>query len=488
MQRSTGRLVGTALAAGLGAVAGSYAAAGATPAFVVAPVESLVVDLTPGVVVLTAIATLGESASLLAVALAVALAVVLGAVPSALAVALADARGRGGWVAAVASAVGVWVVAAAVTGRLLPAIGAGAGAGVVVAASELRPAAGEVTAGRRRLLRTVGSLAGVAGLSVLVGSRSSESSPSRPSDDDVAAAVADRLDEAAEKELDVDGLDPLVTDIGSFYEVDINTFNPTVDPETWELRLTGAVLEEQTLTLADLRAAPVEHRFFTLRCVGDQLNGRKMSTALWGGVPVERFLDRAKPAGTHVMLRAADGYYNEFPIEALEGGMLAYRMNGEPLPEAHGAPVRALIPGHWGEINVKWLTEIEVLTKEREGYWEKRGWHGTGPVNTVAKLWTRNRLDDGRLQVGGLAYAGTRGVARVEVSVDGGRTWSDARLSDPLPDADVWRQWAHEWSPTGDGHEVVVRAVEADGTVQTKEVSTPQPRGATGWVSTTIDR
>jgi DMSO/TMAO reductase YedYZ molybdopterin-dependent catalytic subunit len=454
---------------------------------VAVPVESLVVDLTPGPVVLGAIATFGDAASLFALAAALALAVALGAVPSALALVAADARERGTAVAAVLSAVAVWVVFAAVTAAPVAAVGGGVGAGVVVAASGTVPTEARASAGRRRLLRTVGSLAGVVGVAALAGSRPSTSSPSRETDDDVAAAVEERLAEAAEKSLDVDGLDPLVTDIDSFYEVDINTFNPDVDPETWQLDITGAVLEEQTLTLEDVRSRPIEHRFVTLRCVGDGLNGRKMSNALWSGVPIDTFLERAKPAGTHVMLRAADGYYNEFPVEALRGGMLAYRMNGDPLPKKHGAPLRALIPGHWGEINVKWLTEIEILSKEQEGYWEKRGWHGTGPVNTVAKLWTQNRLADGRLQVGGLAYAGTRGVGRVEVSVDGGQSWSDARLSEALPGDDVWRQWAYEWSPDPGGHEVVVRTVEADGTVQTREERTPQPRGASGWVSTTVD-
>jgi DMSO/TMAO reductase YedYZ molybdopterin-dependent catalytic subunit len=488
MVRSTGRLLASALAAGCGAVAGSYAAAGSTAAFVAAPVESVVVDLTPGAVVLTTIATLGDYASLLALGAALGLAVVVAAGPSALALALADRRGWGPVGAAGATAVAVWALAAAVTAAPLPAVGAGVGAGVLAAASGLRTPADDASPGRRRLLRTLGSLAAVVGVSALVGSRASSSRSPPPTDEAVAAAVEERLAEAASTDLGVEGLDPLVTDIDSFYEVDINTFNPTVDPETWELRFTGAVLGERTLTLEDLRAEPIEHRFFTLRCVGDQLNGRKMSNALWSGVPIDTFLDRVKPAGTHVMLRAADDYYNEFPIEALRGGMLAYRMNGEPLPKKHGAPVRALIPGHWGEINVKWLTEIEVLTKEQEGYWEKRGWHGTGPVHTVAKLWTENRLDDGRVQVGGLAYAGIRGVSDVEVSVDGGETWSSARLSDPLPDDDVWRQWLYEFTPTRDSHEVVVRAVESDGTVQTEDVNTPQPRGATGWVTTTVER
>ena len=186
------------------------------------------------------------------------------------------------------------------------------------------------------------------------------------------------------------------------------------------------------------------------------------------------------------MLRAADGFYEEFPLSALEDGFLAFGMNGETLPRSHGYPARALIPGHWGEINVKWLTEIEVLTREVDGYWEERGWQGTGPVNTVAKLHHQTRLPGGRIQVGGHAYAGTRGIRAVEVSTDGGDTWVEATLAEALPGEDVWRQWVYEYDRPGREHEVVVRAVEADGTVQPETASNAFPSGPSGWVSRTI--
>jgi hypothetical protein len=164
------------------------------------------------------------------------------------------------------------------------------------------------------------------------------------------------------------------------------------------------------------------------------------------------------------------------------------------VPRSHGAPVRALIPGHWGEINVKWLTEIEFLEREADGYWERNGWHGTGPVETVAKLHARARTDDGQIRVGGHTYAGTRGIDRVEVSTDGGESWTAAELTDPLPGAvpadggeadgtaeDAWRMWRHEFVPDG-AAEVVVRAVDGTGTLQPREESDAFPSGPSGWV------
>jgi hypothetical protein len=166
-------------------------------------------------------------------------------------------------------------------------------------------------------------------------------------------------------------------------------------------------------------------------------------------------------------------------------------MNGEALPRGHGAPARLLVPGHWGEINVKWLTELEILEQEAEGYWEERGWHGTGPVETVAKLHAVDTDGEG-VEVAGHAYAGTRGISRVEVSTDGGETWTDARLSEPLPGADggaaedAWRQWAYRYDPPGGDHEVVVRAYDDDGTLQPETERDAFPSGPTGWVSRTV--
>ncbi len=133
------------------------------------------------------------------------------------------------------------------------------------------------------------------------------------------------------------------------------------------------------------------------------------------------------------------------------------------------------------------MTEIEILDKKADGYWEKRGWHGTGPVNTVAKLHAINKLDGGRIQLGGHAYAGTRGIDRVEVSVDDGDTWTDATLSEPLPGDDVWRQWVYEYDAPAETHTAVVRATDGEGVLQPDEQSNSFPSGPTGWVSKRIN-
>ena len=497
----------TALSAGVAAVAGSFGVAGRTPAFVAAPIAAAVVDLTPGVVVAATIQRLGDWAHHLAFGVALVLAVGLFA-GVALAAVRVGSRSEVPYTAVVAGGVGGWLLAVAATGNPGLSLGGAGGVAAVLVVAERGWAVGRergpvrVSTSRRTALAAFGALAGLVGAAALRGKDITGFEPgpvADVTDPTTQAEVEDLLDRAGERSLDVPGVDGLVTPIESFYEVDINNVNPNPSDGKWSLSVTGAVEREVTVDFAELAgmADAIEHRFVTLRCVGERLNGEKMDTALWTGVPVSVLLDRAGvtagPEGETasetccVMVRAVDGYYQEFPLGALEDAFLAFGMNGRRLPRGHGYPVRLLVPGHWGEINVKWVTEIEVLTEERTGYWEKRGWHGTGPVNTVAKLHAVERHEGDVVEVGGHAYAGTRGIRRVEVSTDGGETWDDATLSEPLPGSDVWRQWRYEWDADPGEHEVVVRAIDGEGDVQPREFSQPFPSGATGWVSRTVE-
>ncbi|AHG03964.1 sulfite oxidase [Halobacterium sp. DL1] len=477
------------LFAGLAGLAASYAVAGFTPSFVAGPIASLLSREMPAAVVRFAILVLGDLGETLNLVAALALAWFLLTLAASVGLA-AGRRARSRVVAPVVGAASTGLLSVVLTGALLPAFATGAAVSVVIAATTLSAdgRTPDVAADRRRILGGVASAVTVTLAGFLLGS-------GRDSDTTVAPLEVDRsleseteslLGTAETQSLDVAGLEPLVSD--SFYEVDINSVNPDRSADSWELSVTGAVEEERTYTYDDVTSMDAENQFVSLRCVGEGLNGRKLDNALWQGVPIMDLVEPAVPTeGCCVMLRAADGFYEEFPLSALEDGFLAFGMNGEALPRGHGYPARALIPGHWGEINVKWLTEIEILETEEDGYWEERGWHGTGPVNTVAKLHVENDLEDGRKQVAGHAYAGTRGIERVEVSTDGGDSWADARLSGPLPGEDVWRQWAYEYDPPERSHEVVVRATDGTGTLQPREEESPYPSGASGWVSKSVD-
>ncbi|GAB3412970.1 hypothetical protein GCM10027435_06330 [Haloparvum alkalitolerans] len=483
-------------ASGAAAVAGSFVVAGDGPAFLVTAVASTLLYLLPDALVTWGILTLGEyGRPLLAVAAAVGTVALFAALVAGV-VRLAGQLNRSRADALFGAFLVQTVAAFALTVRPLAALAAGAAGGVTlaVAGRAVTDPDARTVPDRRAVLRAVGAAGAAAGIGWLVAPRAADLPDETVEDEGVLAL----LEAADERSLGVPGIDPLVSD--GFYQVDINTSTPVVDREAWELTVSGGPTEF-AVDYDELTDREGEHRFVTLRCVSDELNGRTMDTALWTGIPVADLLAEADaPEECCVRIEAHDGYYQGFPRAALERGFLAWRMNGELLPRGHGHPVRLLIPGHWGEINVKWVTGIEVRDEEVTGYWEERGWHGTGPVETVAKIHAVEPRGDGTVLVGGHAYAGTRGVDRVEVSTDGGETWTDATLSDRLPGAapadgearvegvaaDAWRMWRHEYE-ADEPHEVVARAVEPDGTVQPAEESDAFPSGATGWVRRTVE-
>jgi DMSO/TMAO reductase YedYZ molybdopterin-dependent catalytic subunit len=479
------------------AVASSFAVAGRTPSFVGAGIDRLVTMLVPGVVMGTTIDALGDTAHLLAFgfALVVALALFSGVTYAAI---LATKRSEVPFTGVIAATGGGWLTATVLTGAFKDALFVGGAMGVVLAVAEYRwkvgrdgPGSRGPSLARRRVVATLLGVVGFSWFAYLRGRRkvgAREGPISSVTNEEVQASAEEAMTAAAEQSFDVVGLDGLVTPTDGFYQVDKNAVDPNPSAGLWNLHVTGAVDEELEIGYDELTGMEIDHRFVTLRCVGESLNGEKMDTALWTGIPIERLLERAGiPDECCVMLHADDGYYEEFPLSALRDGFLAFGMNGTLLPRKHGYPVRALVPGHWGEINVKWLTEIEVLEEEAEGFWEKKGWHGTGPVETVAKLHVENHLDGGVVQLAGHAYTGTRGISRVEVSADDGRTWENADLGPKLPGKDVWRQWKFQWKPRAGKHDVLVRAVDGDGTVQPDEFRSAYPNGPAGWVSRTIE-
>lgn len=478
-----------ALFAGITGVAGSFAVTGYSRQFVVAPIDAVVVRLTPGPLVAWSIETLGDAGHLLHISLSlfIAVGILAGTARIGLLVRARLDRPIGG---AVTSGGLAWLVTAIVTAAPLLAFGAAIPVGVVTGVAVAPAATGDHDASRRRVILTGASSITFGLLALGIGRIRSGGDPAVAEPDaEIPEAVETRLQLADDRSLEMasDDLPGLVSTIDSFYTVDIAQFDPTIRDTDWSLSVTGEVGEDVGIGYTELTDMPTEHRFLTLRCVGEALNGHKMDTAVWTGTPIGPLLDAADPAGACncAMVHAEDGYSVQIPVAALEDALLAWGMNGQSLPRAHGHPVRLLVPGHWGETNVKWLTEIELLEDELDGYWEQRGWRGTGPVNTVAKLWANTTLEDGQIEVAGHAYAGTRGIDRVEVSTDGGTTWTDAELSAPLPGTDVWRQWRFVFEPDGPS-DIVVRATDGEGTLQPKADAQPFPSGATGWVKKTI--
>jgi DMSO/TMAO reductase YedYZ molybdopterin-dependent catalytic subunit len=290
----------------------------------------------------------------------------------------------------------------------------------------------------------------------------------------------------------VDGVAPFVTPNADFYRIDTALTVPQLPTEGYELRVTGMVDRELSLSFDELLRRDVVEHDITLTCVSNTIGGELIGNARWTGVRLDALLAEAgvDPGATQVVGRSVDGYTCGFPIEAATDGrnaLVAFGMNGEPLPLEHGFPVRLIVPGLYGYISAtKWLTEIELTTFEAfEQYWVPRGYADRAPIKLMSRidsvdgLGTLTRTADGTAAIGGVAWAQTRGISAVEVQLDDG-PWQPCELGEALND-DTWRQWAFRWIPRSTGRTSIrCRATDGDGVIQTAERSEPLPNGASG--------
>ncbi|MFB6121568.1 MAG: molybdopterin-dependent oxidoreductase [Halobacteriaceae archaeon] len=289
---------------------------------------------------------------------------------------------------------------------------------------------------------------------------------------------------------DFAGMPPRVEDDDDHYVVDINRQDPVVRADSWTLTVTGAVASPAEYSLDDLIDHPDAVSVpVTMVCISNEVGGDLISTTTWQAVPLDALLDSAgvRDEAVDVVTRAVDGYSEAIPVEAARemAAFVAFGAGGSTLRSAHGFPARLLLPGRYGMKSTKWLTEIELSTSEHDAFWEARGWDEEAVVNTLAYVRGAARRD-GEVAVGGVAYAGERGIDSVAVSHDGGETWHEAELEAP-PSPYAWRRWRHIFpAPDADEVTVVARAVDGTGERQTAERSGPHPGGSTGWHHKTI--
>jgi DMSO/TMAO reductase YedYZ molybdopterin-dependent catalytic subunit len=304
-------------------------------------------------------------------------------------------------------------------------------------------------------------------------------------------------------------LDSWLTPNDLFY-VRSHFYTPTIRPGEWRLRVDGGVERPANLTLDEIKQVPSVSRVVTLECAG---NGRAffeppvagvqwrkgaVGTARWTGVRLADVLQQVgvKPGARHIWLDGADvgmgrapDFIRNVPIDkALHPDtLLAYEMNGEALPVAHGFPLRAIIPGWEGAYSMKWLTRIQVADREHDGAFVQSGYRypnrpvppGTAvaPSNStpltglvVKSLITSPETDAsiqvGRVTIAGFAWAGEDEIKQVDVSTDHGRTWKTARLGrDRAPYA--WRRFEYDWDVRAQGSYLLMsRATDNRGRVQ----------------------
>ncbi len=275
-----------------------------------------------------------------------------------------------------------------------------------------------------------------------------------------------------------------------FYCVTKNVVDPRVNVDLWHLELNGLVQNPVTYRFQDLKGFNLVEQETTLMCISNGLDAGLMSNAVWKGIALGDLLDPAGPLADaqRVRLYGVDNYTDTIPIEkALDPTtLLAWAMNGVDLPHRHGYPLRAIVPGYFGEKHVKWLTRIELTGADAKGFYETQGW---GPDFITP---TRSRIDvpdhgsrftihDSPIEMKGIAFGGDRGISRVEISDDDGETWADAKIDYPGTKL-TWALWSYDWRPDdADDYTLVVRATDGEGAVQEWEEDRSPFSGVTGF-------
>jgi DMSO/TMAO reductase YedYZ molybdopterin-dependent catalytic subunit len=288
--------------------------------------------------------------------------------------------------------------------------------------------------------------------------------------------------------LNIPGLSPFYTPDATFYRVDTSLVIPQVSSQAWQLRIHGMVDRPVTLTFDDLMKLPMVEHDVTLTCVSESVGGGYIGNARWQGTLLANVLRRAgiQPGAQQIVMRDVNGMTIGVATDPVMDGrasMLAVGMNGQVLPAAHGFPVRVVVPGLYGYVSAtKWVVDMQLTTFGAfDAYWVKRGWSQQAPIKTESRIdvpKVGTGLNPGKVTIAGVAWAQHKGIAAVEVSVDG--TWYPAKLA-AQDTIDTWRQWYYVWDATAGLHTLQVRATDQTGYTQTAVVHQTEPNGATGY-------
>ena len=302
-----------------------------------------------------------------------------------------------------------------------------------------------------------------------------------------------------------------------FYLQSINgeNYDPKIKAANWSLRIDGLVDNPiSALAYEAITDLPMVQQTMTLQCIGNWIGGPLVGNAEWGGTPFSNLLDMAGVSDNALRVKfySVDGYTTSIPLERArrDNVLIAWEMNGAALPSKHGFPIRLINPGHYGQKMPKWITRIELIDDVYLGYWESKPENKSFKWSDDAFATVNSRIDSPlslwddvkdpgnggvtvRLQtirggpdtvfsVHGIAMAGERKVDRVEISLDGARTWEDAHIVN-RPEENVWVSWRYDWAlPPSGKYELVARATDSAGDSQPAEdKGVDLYDGRTGW-------
>jgi DMSO/TMAO reductase YedYZ molybdopterin-dependent catalytic subunit len=333
---------------------------------------------------------------------------------------------------------------------------------------------------RRQFLIRVGALSAV----ITVRGAALESATTRPWSETHSLPNADDAVTPAF------GTRPELTPLGKHFRMQIGWSPPIIRESEWRLSFRGLVERPLSFTLDEIRSFEPMQQFVTLECISNPVAGNLIGTTRWTGVSLQRILQeiRLLPRANYLKIASADGFYEVIALDTIRRDprvMLTYAWDGVSLSDGHGFPLRIYIPDLYGMKQPKWIQAFEAIDRPEEGYWVERGWDAVGRVKATSVIDTRGSAltiteKAGRptLARGGIAFAGARGISKVQLRVDK-EPWRDAQLRAPLSET-TWVIWRYNWPFKAGKHTFTVRCFEGDGTPQIKAKAPPLPGGATG--------
>lgn len=272
-----------------------------------------------------------------------------------------------------------------------------------------------------------------------------------------------------------------LTPAEKFYRMSKNAVDPAIDPRTWRLDIKSDDRVIRSYSYEELLAMKREIRPVTLRCISNTLQSDLMGNAVWAGIPLSQLVDRkqAPPGTIAVVFEGVDGHGDSLPLDYAFGEetILALGMNGRTLSRKHGFPVRMLCPRYYGFKNIKWLKEIRFTSEPYSGTYQKMGYMRDAVVHTMSTIDEVRREGD-RLLVGGVAFAGSRGIRRVQVRIDGG-DWKEAEI-EPAYSKYSWVRYRASVEATPGAAEAEARAMDGNGTWQSEKEIPMFPGGVAG--------
>jgi DMSO/TMAO reductase YedYZ molybdopterin-dependent catalytic subunit len=268
---------------------------------------------------------------------------------------------------------------------------------------------------------------------------------------------------------------------------------PVVNADSFRLEITGLVATPQRYSLQELMALPLVTLPLTIECIGNSPNSDLVATAEWKGFKLYDLLVSLglDSNATGVKYRCADGYYASHTMNQIKNNNVigALIMNGDTIPPEQGFPLRILSPGFYGVKQPAWVVGIEVSGQPPSDYWADLGWDVSAPMAVDSKIFFPTFGDTATigntLYVGGAAFGGTR-IARVDVTADGGSTWTNAEIVKSMDFDNVWVFWIAKLAAKQTGDMVIqARATDVHGSTQ-PETDTTFLDGSNGWPSVSV--